>query len=62
MQVRMKQTPMMSQALINMIKNDQEVIVNQSDVQEAVPSMFMPYFEGPKMNWNVSDGLYHRFF
>ena len=25
------------------------------------PTMFMPYIEGPKMNWTVSDGLYHRF-
>ena len=23
--------------------------------------MFMPYIEGPKMNWTVNDGLYHRF-
>ena len=32
----------------------------------AVPSpststMFMPYIEGPKINWTVDDGLYHRF-
>ena len=26
-----------------------------------VPSMYMPYIEGPKMNWMVDDGLYHRF-
>ena len=26
-----------------------------------VPAMFMPYIEGPKMNWTVDDGLYHRF-
>ena len=24
-------------------------------------TMFMPYIEGPKMNWIVDDGLYHRF-
>ena len=24
-------------------------------------SMFMPYIEGPKMDWTVNDGLYHRF-
>ena len=23
--------------------------------------MFMPYIEGPKMDWTVNDGLYHRF-
>ena len=26
-----------------------------------VPTMFMPYIEGPNMNWTVDDGLYHRF-
>ena len=26
-----------------------------------VPTMFMPYIEGPKMNWTVDDGFYHRF-
>ena len=26
-----------------------------------VPTMFMPYIEGPKMNWTVNDSLYHRF-
>ena len=26
-----------------------------------IPTMFMPYIEGPKMNWMVDDGLYHRF-
>ena len=26
-----------------------------------VPTMFMPYVEGPKINWTVNDGLYHRF-
>ena len=26
-----------------------------------IPTMFMPYIEGPQMNWTVNDGLYHRF-
>ena len=26
-----------------------------------VPTMFMAYIEGLKMNWTVDDGLYHRF-
>ena len=26
-----------------------------------VPTMFMPYIEGPKMTWTMDDGLYHRF-
>ena len=26
-----------------------------------VQAMFMPYIEGPKMDWTVNDTLYHRF-
>ena len=26
-----------------------------------LPNMFMPYIEGPHMDWTVNDGLYHRF-
>ena len=25
------------------------------------PNMFMPYIEGPQLDWTVNDGLYHRF-
>ena len=39
----------------------QEVILNQSYVQQVVPSMFMPYIEGPRMDWTVNDSLYHMF-
>ena len=28
---------------------------------QFVLPMFMPYIEGPKMDWTVNDGLYHRF-
>ena len=28
---------------------------------KPVPSMFIPYIEGPKMDWAVIDGLYYRF-
>ena len=28
---------------------------------QFVPPMFMPYIEGPKMDWTVNDSLYHRF-
>ena len=41
--------------------SDQEVILNQSHVQQVVPSMFLPYIEGPKMDWTVNDGLYNRY-
>ena len=26
---------------------------------QVIPSMYMPYIEGPKMDWTVNDGLYH---
>ena len=42
-------------------ENDQEVILNQSHVQQVVPSIFMPYIEGPKIDWTLNNGLYHRF-
>ena len=28
---------------------------------QFVPAMYMPYIEGPVMDWIVNDGLYHRF-
>ena len=28
---------------------------------QAVQPMYMPYIEGPKMDWTVNDSLYHRF-
>ena len=37
-----------------------EVFLQPSQAQ-AVPNMFMPYIEGPKMDCTVNDGLYHRF-
>ena len=43
-------------------ESDLEVIVNpHRPLLQVVPSMFMPYIEGPKMDWTVNDGLYHRF-
>ena len=42
-------------------EQDYEVILNQPLVQQVVPSMFMPYIEGPKMDWTVNDSPYHRF-
>ena len=40
---------------------DPEVTFNPPRQPQVVPSMFMPYIEGPKMDWTVNDGLYHRF-
>ena len=43
-------------------ESDTEVIINPPRTQlQVIPSMFMPYIEGPKMDWTVNDGLYHRF-
>ena len=30
-------------------------------VPQVIPSMYMPYIEGPRMDWTVNDWLYHRF-
>ena len=43
-------------------ETDSEVTLNPPRQQpQMVPSMSMPYTEGPKMDWTVNDGLYHRF-
>ena len=31
-----------------------------SSPAQFAPHMYMPYLEGPKMDWRVNDGLYHR--
>ena len=43
-------------------EKDPEVNFNQAYVQQVIPSMFIPYIEGPKMDWTVNDGLYYRVF
>ena len=40
---------------------DPEVSICPVVPPNQVPAMYMPYIEGPKMNWMVDDGLYHRF-
>ena len=30
-------------------------------VPQVIPSMYMPYIEGPRMGFTVNDGLYHLF-
>ena len=44
-------------------ESDTEVMFHPPRQQQpqVVPGMFMPYIEGPKMDWTVNDGLYHRF-
>ena len=41
-------------------EEDQEVFLQPSQAK-VVPNMFMLYIDGPKMDWTVNDGLYHRF-
>ena len=40
-----------------------QVLEQQPSTSQAqfVPHMYMPYIEGPKMDWTLNDGLYHRF-
>ena len=40
---------------------DPEITFQPCQQPQPVPSMFMPYIEGPKIDWAVNDGLYHRF-
>ena len=40
---------------------DPEITFHPSRQPQLVPSMFMPYIEGPKMGWTANDGFYHRF-
>ena len=41
-------------------EQDPKVFLQPSKAQ-VVPNMLMPYIEGPKIEWTVNDGLYHRF-
>ena len=43
---------------------EQEVYINHTHLNAPQPvytNMYMPYIEGPKMDWTVNDALYHRF-
>ena len=43
---------------------EQEVYINYTHPHAPWPvytNMYMPYIEGPKMDWTVNDVLYHRF-
>ena len=42
-------------------EQDRDVSFHPVVSPNNIPTMFMPYIEGPKMNWTVDDGLYHRF-
>ena len=43
---------------------EQEICINHTCPNAPQPvytNMYMPYIEGPKMDWTVNDMLYHRF-
>ena len=42
-------------------EHDPECSFPQFRPSQPVPSMFMPYIEGPKLDWTINDGLYIRF-
>ena len=39
----------------------EKVSFHPSRAQQAIPNMFIPYIEAPKMDWTANDALYHRF-
>ena len=54
--------------LLNESSSDDDEVVLQSpqfkpstSQAQAMQQMYMPYIEGPKMDWTVNDNLYHRF-
>ena len=42
-------------------EHDPEVTLNSCRQPQLTLGTFMPYIEGPKMEWTVNNGLYHRF-
>ena len=43
------------------VQSPQFIQPSTSQPQSFVQPMFMPYIEGPKVDWTVNDSLYHRF-
>ena len=43
------------------LDQDPDVSFHPAVPSPSVPTMSIPYIEGPKMNWTVDDGLLHRF-
>ena len=43
------------------VQSPQCFLLSTSQSQPFVQPMFMPYIEGPKMDWTMNDSLYHRF-
>ena len=40
---------------------DPEIKFQPHRQPQPIPGLFMAHIEGPKMDWTVNDGLYHRF-
>ena len=58
---RFKKNPAHTKSLQAQTKNKTQKFFFQPSQAQVVLNMFMPYTEGPKMDWTVNDGLYHRF-
>ena len=43
------------------VQSPQSLQPSTSQSHPFLQPMFMPYIEGPKMDWAVNDSLYHRF-
>ena len=43
------------------VQSPQFIQPSTSQSQPFAQPMFVPYIEGPKMDWTVNDSLYHRF-
>ena len=41
------------------ISSDQEIVINPQP--SVSTNMYVPYIEGPQMDWTVNEGLYSRF-
>ena len=47
--------------------SDEEIVLKRSQLKpstsqmQAIQQVYMPYIEGPQMDWTVNDNLYHRF-
>ena len=54
-------------SLLQESSSDDEVVLQcpqskpSTSQAQAMQQMYMPYVEGPKMDWTASDSLYHRF-
>ena len=47
--------------------SDEEIVLKRSQPKpstsqaQTIQQVYMPYIEGPQMDWTVNDHLYHRF-